>query len=125
MSPRVRVLLLDDSPAERELVLTALGEFGGDLDLRATGSPQEAELLMETFAPELVLIDLHLGRWSGRELLTRLRGRVGAVILTTTDDPQEAARCLAAGALGFWVKPMRFDGFAELFRRVRELAASA
>lgn len=123
MDPALRVMLLDDSPAERELAEEAAREFDPDISLLTVSTPEDAERELLRFAPAVVLIDLHLGRWHGRDLLPHVRGSIGTVILTTTDDPLEAHRCLAAGALGFWVKPLRFDGFAELFTRIRALAA--
>jgi DNA-binding NarL/FixJ family response regulator len=99
-------------------------EFGGDLELRAVGTPEAAEQELPGFAPDVVLIDLHLGRWHGRDLLPRLRGSRGTVILTTTDDPQEALRCCAAGAQGFWIKPLYFADFAGLIARLRTLAVA-
>ncbi len=125
MNSPLRLMLLDDSTAERELLMEAVHAFGDGIELLTVATPDEAERGLVAFAPTLMLIDLHLGRWHGRDLLSLLRGRVLTVILTTTDDPAEASRCLAAGALAFWVKPQRFDDFAELFTRIRALIAEA
>ncbi len=124
MNSDLRVLLLDDSAAERELVIEAAGEFGHGIILRAVGSLDAAELECRLFAPAVILIDLHLGRWHGRNLLPKLRGSIGSVILTNTADAAEEAQCRAAGALGFWVKPLQFAGFSELFAALRQLGRS-
>ncbi|MCG3148845.1 MAG: Oxygen regulatory protein NreC [Verrucomicrobiae bacterium] len=54
--------------------------------------------------PTLVLVDLSLGATSGLEVLKDLRAQYPAVlalIFTTYDDPDHAARCLRAGARGY------------------------
>lgn len=122
MNPLLRILLVDDSRAERELILEAVRDFAPGLELRAVATPEEATRELSGFAPSLVLLDLHLGRHHGRDLLSQLRGSVGAVILTTTDNPVEAHLCQAAGALGFWIKPMKYEDFPALFRKIHELA---
>lgn len=121
---KLRVMLLDDNPAERELAEEGAREFAPSIDLLTVGTPAEAERNIVRFVPAVVLIDLHLGKWSGYDLLPQLQGTIGTIILTTADDPTQADRCRAAGALDFWVKPLRFSGFADLYRRIHELAAS-
>lgn len=125
MIDRLRVLLLDDSPAERELAEEGAREFAPDIELLTVGTPNEADSGLLRFAPAVVLIDLHLGKWNGLDLLPRLQGSIGSVILTTANDPAEAQRCLAAGALAFWIKPLRYAGFADLFVRIHALAAAS
>ena len=121
----MRVLLLDDSPAERELMHEAAQEFAHKVTLVAVATPLEAMDELALCAADLVLIDLHLGRWNGRELLAQVRGRVGSVILSTTDDVSEAKRCVAAGALGFWVKPLHYIEYIDLFARIHAVVMDA
>lgn len=118
----LKLLLVDDSPAERELAREAVAEFATDITLEVAASSEEAmRVIAAGYVPHLALVDLHLGASSGRELVIRLLGTVRAAILTTTDDPQERTRCLAAGACDFLVKPLRFDDFPVLLARVRTL----
>lgn len=121
----LNLLLVDDSPAERELAREAVAEFATDITLEVASSAEEAmRLLTGGYAPHLALIDLHLGGSSGRDLVIRLLGTVRSAILTTTDDPHERTRCLAAGACDFLVKPLRFDDFPGLLAKARALALS-
>ena len=115
------ILLVDDSPAERDLAVEASREFGAGMHLITAGTPEEAVTQLQIVRPAFVLIDLHLGRWHGRHLLAQLRGSRGTFILTTTDDPLESRLCLKSGADGFWVKPARFADFSTLFARLRVL----
>ncbi len=125
MTNKLRVMFLDDSPAERELAAEGAREFAPGIELLTVGTLAEAERDIVRFAPEVVLIDLHLGKWNGCDLLPQLQGTIGTVILTTADDPAQAHRCLAAGALGFWVKPLRFAAFADLYARIHALVPAS
>lgn len=119
--PCIRLLVVDDSLAERRLVHEAVAEFGAGLDLRLAASAEEAESLaaMEP-RPDLAVVDLHLGRTCGRDLIHRLG--LPVAILSTTDDPAERGLALAAGALAFWVKPLRFAGYRDLLAQAKALA---
>lgn len=61
--------------------------------------------------PDVVLLDLTLGREDGLALLASVRGGAGPrpviVALTGHDDPETRARCLAAGCHDVLVKPIR------------------
>ncbi len=121
MTTDLRILVVDDSLAELELIREAAHEFGEGVSLMTASNPNAADLAIANFHPDFVFIDLHLGQWSGRQLLSRLTGLSGNVILSTTLDQRESTLCIAAGALGFWIKPIRFDAYAEFFARVKQL----
>jgi DNA-binding NarL/FixJ family response regulator len=40
------------------------------------------------------------------------------IMLSTTDDPREIARCYALGCSSYIVKPIASDGFVEAIRRL-------
>ena len=75
MSPRAKILLVDDHIVVREGVRRLLsGMQGASIFEAATG--QEALALFRKEKPELVLLDLNLSGIGGLELLRRLLGRV-------------------------------------------------
>lgn len=123
----LRIVLVDDSASERELACEAFAEFASDLELTTLSS--RADLfahLSKEILPHLVLLDLHLGPDLGRDIALQLQQHaahmVPVVILTTTDDELERSRCLAAGAVEFWIKPLHFADYPDLLDRARELA---
>ena len=64
--------------------------------------------------PSLILLDLHLGRQNGCDLLKRLRSddrfaALPVVIFTTSDDPADLAHSYSCGTNGYVVKPGSFD----------------
>lgn len=122
----LHLLLVDDSSAELQLVNEAVLEFAPDVIL--TTAMNRAGLfaaLATPVKPDLILLDLHMGTDHGsdiaRELQQHRYGAVPLVILTTVEDAVEQARCLAAGAIDFWIKPFRFDDYEVLFMRIRQL----
>lgn len=122
--PSLRLLVVDDNPADREFITEAVAEYGHGFDLVLATNIAEAELAAAKDPPaELALVDLFLGRENGLDLVRRLR--IPVIILSTTDDPIEREVALAAGARAFLVKPVQFEGYRDLLEKARQLAGMA
>jgi len=66
----------------------------------------------------LVVLDLNLPGLSGYQVLERMRSdqrtrHVPVIILTTTEDPQEIAKCYRLGCNVYITKPLEYDQFCE------------
>jgi CheY-like chemotaxis protein len=70
----------------------------------------------------VLLLDIRMPKVNGVEVLRQLRQRHGLrlpiIMLTTTDDPQEVARCYELGCSAYVQKPVDYDSFAETVRRI-------
>jgi CheY-like chemotaxis protein len=71
----------------------------------------------------VVLLDLKMPRVDGFEVLRRLKespktAAVPVIVLTTTDDPREIARCYELGCNVYICKPVEYDAFIEAVRRL-------
>ena len=71
----------------------------------------------------VVLLDLKMPRVDGFEVLRRLKespqtSAVPVIVLTTTDDPREIARCYELGCNVYITKPVEYDAFIEAVRRL-------
>ena len=114
-----RVLVVDDKPASVELLLAIL-KRGGYHQLESTHDARAAVELFESFAPDVVMLDLHMPHLDGFELMERFNKvspgslAVPIVILTVDVEPKAKQRALAAGADDFIVKP--FDTSEVLLR---------
>lgn len=112
-----RILLVEDSPGECELIAHALAEQGFGDWLQVEQSIESAWALLRergTALPHLVLLDLKLRNSNGLLLLRRLRDdarlcALPVVILTSSDDPHDIAASYATGANGYVVKPGTFS----------------
>jgi CheY-like chemotaxis protein len=65
------ILIIDDEPANRELIRTLLSYDGHHVTAAANG--EDAIALLDGEAPDLIIVDLHLPGMSGPELIKRLR----------------------------------------------------
>jgi CheY-like chemotaxis protein len=97
-----RVLVLDDDPAIRELLGTALGRRG--YRVTCAEEPEEAAALLAFRDFDLVCIDLDLSGLNGLEglgLLSETRARLPRqriVVITGNPDPNVHEACRSLGA---------------------------
>jgi CheY-like chemotaxis protein len=73
--------------------------------------------------PILILLDLNLPDMSGLDILERIKAnahmrRIMVIVLTTTDDPREIARCYDLGANVYVAKPMQYDKFVHAIQQL-------
>lgn len=71
----------------------------------------------------LLLLDLNLPDMSGVDILRRIksdptRRAMPVVVLTTTDDKAEIARCYELGCNVYITKPVNYDSFADAIRQL-------
>lgn len=72
--PTLRVVVCDDDPIVRGVIRDLVAEAGGEV-LAEADTGAEANLLVDRFRPDLVVLDMNLRRGSGREVLEHLQGR--------------------------------------------------
>src|SRR5204863_8611020 len=103
----MRILLVDDEPALREL-LRATFE-GADVTVDEAGSGLEAEERIRRRRPDVVVLDLRMPGMSGTELCARLKRDARTadipIVLLTGADAEEARRAQRAGAAALVRKP--------------------
>ena len=66
----------------------------------------------------LLLLDIHMPRVDGVQVLSQVKAdphlrKMPVIMLTTTDDPREVARCHQLGCNHYMVKPVNYDRFSE------------
>lgn len=118
----MRVLYIDDDRINSLLFVEAC-RFAGGVETETAASGAEALELAQRWAPDLLVIDLHLPDTNGYALLPALRSALAAptlpAYLCTADEATlvtEPAR--AAGFDGCWGKPVDLQAIlAELARR--------
>ncbi len=119
----ISVLVVDDHPVVRQ-GLTAILRWEPDMELvgEAADGAEAVQRILE-HQPDVVLLDLHLPRLSGVEVMREVRSRLPSVrflVLTTYDTDAYIGPALTAGAQGYLLKDATPD---ELARAVRSLMA--
>ena len=111
-----RILVVDDEPQIHRFLRPALTAAGYEPLEALTGA--DAERLVATRAPDLVLLDLGLPDRDGKEVIRSLRGwtKLPIVVLSARGDEGEKIEALDLGADDYVEKPF---AIGELLARVR------
>ncbi len=123
--PRRRILVVDDNAANRAVLIEMLAPLGFEMAEALDGLAALA--LAETFAPDLVLMDLRMpGGVDGLEATRRLRAsprgaamRIAAV--SASAYALDRSECFAAGCDEFLAKPFREEELFALIARLLDL----
>ena len=89
------------------------------------GTPN-SEFRIRNGIPYFMLLDLRLPKVDGVEILARIKSEpelenMPVVVITTTDDPQEVAKCRALGCVLYITKPVDYQKFAEAIVKLGSL----
>jgi CheY-like chemotaxis protein len=79
--------------------------------------------------PDLILLDLNLPRVDGREVLTAIKqdaalGSIPVVVLTTSEAEEDILRSYSLHANAYVTKPVDFDRFLEVVKRIDDFFVS-
>jgi CheY-like chemotaxis protein len=129
----VEVLLVEDSAEEAELTMDTLRE-GRIRNLRVhwveNGEEAMAFLRREGAhadapRPDLVLLDLHMPRMGGLEVLTEIKQhpewkRIPVVMMTSSSQEKDILAAYSRHANCYITKPIIIDDFLEAVRSIEE-----
>ncbi len=113
-------VLVDDELPARALLRDLLGDFQEVRVVGEAGSVADAAEVIERLRPQVVFLDIRLGRSNGFELLARLPKPAPQIVFVTAYG-QYALRAFDNEAVDYLLKPL---DPARLKRTVQRLAAS-
>ncbi|MES2147960.1 MAG: chemotaxis-specific protein-glutamate methyltransferase CheB [Pseudomonadota bacterium] len=126
-----RLLIVDDSPLMRRLLLDIFTKAGG-FEIEAAKNGVEAIELLHRFKPEVVTLDIHMPDMDGLECLDRIMVErptpVVMISALTAEGADETLEAMALGAIDFIGKPhgpisIEIEGLTELLiEKVRSAA---
>jgi two-component system, chemotaxis family, response regulator Rcp1 len=128
-----RVLLVEDNPADANLVEEALAEANLDCELCVMRNGQQVIEMIERLEsgsaqemPDLVLLDLNLPKVTGDVVLERVRSsprcrEARVFIISSSDVPADRELAMKLGAIGYFRKPSSLADFMEIGPRVRAI----
>ncbi|MDZ8070393.1 MAG: response regulator [Nostoc sp. DedQUE08] len=127
-----RILLIEDSANDAELILAALSENHLANEVVVVRDGEEAldylyrrglfRLRMEGY-PVVVLLDLKLPKVDGLEVLAQLKSDpvmrvIPVVVLTSSREEPDLVRCYELGVNAYIVKPVDYRDFADSIKGV-------
>jgi two-component system chemotaxis response regulator CheB len=125
MRHKIRVLVVDDSPFFRSMLVKGLSG-AADIEVVGEGSdPYDARDRLETLEPDIMTLDIEMPNMNGVEFLKVLlpQWHIPVVVISSRADLADSAK--RAGAADFFQKPDRANKdaiaafMAELPKRVR------
>jgi len=129
----VRILLVEDNPADAELCIRALRKHNLANELVWVKDGAEAlDFLFhtgayaygkESDALKVILLDLRLPKVDGLEVLRRVRAdertrKVPVVVLTSSQEDPDVLESYAIGANSFISKPVNFNNFSDTVEKL-------
>jgi chemotaxis family two-component system response regulator Rcp1 len=129
--PRREVLLVDDNPADLDLIRDALSSVDHK---PVVSTVQDGELAIAFLThsgefrgaprPDLVILDLNLPRKDGRAVLAHVKSdpnlrSIPIVLFTTSGSRQDVIDCYALGANCYVSKPGSLDEFRKAVQSIQ------
>ena len=128
----VKVLLVEDNPADAELTAEKLKQSKILVDLTVAMDGEEALDFLhkrgkfsEATTPDLVLLDLNIPKRSGLEVLEEIKEtealrRIPVVILTSSEAETDIAKSYDLHASSYVTKPVDLAGFSQIVNSIEQ-----
>jgi len=129
------VLVVEDNPADVELLRWALDGAAVDCDLTVIDDGGEALAFVQqrgkyfaSTAPDLAILDLNMPKYDGMEILEAMRASkvfaaVPVAVLSSSSSPRDRARMEAYNIGRYITKPPDLDEYLRIGFIVKELLA--
>lgn len=132
----IEVLLVEDDPGDVLLTREAFEHHKLRNTLHVVNNGVDALAFLrkegdwvDAPTPDLVLLDLNLPRMDGREVLATIKSdellrRIPVVVLTTSEAEEDVLRSYHLHANAYVTKPVDFERFIDVVRRIDEFFVS-
>ena len=123
----MKVLVVDDMPLMRHVLINMLRKLNFDKITEATDGKQ-ALALMQKQEFDLVITDLHMPKMDGKTLLTQIRedlilSDTPVLMVTCEDNKQSIKEIIAAKVDGFIIKPFNLNTLENQLKKINTVPA--
>ncbi len=115
----IKVIVIDDEPLARSIILDYLAEFPDVTVLAECGDGFEAAKAIGAQQPDLIFLDIRMPKISGFELLELLDEKPDTIFTTAFDE--YAIQAFEQHAIDYLLKPISKDRFGSALQKYREL----
>ena len=112
-----RLLIVDDEPLARQRIRRYLAQTEGSFVVAEAESGLQAVELIQTFRPEIVLLDIEMPGFTGFEVVAQFNERHFQIVFQTAYD-EYAVRAFEEHACDYLLKPFTLDRFRQALSRV-------
>jgi CheY-like chemotaxis protein len=135
--PPPQIVLAEDNPADVLLVREVLEEHAIACNLHVIGDGEKVlrfidglDLDSKAPCPDLLLLDMHLPKHDGEEILRRLRasercGQIPVVALTSSESPHDQEQAEKNAVVHYFRKTSSLSQFMQLGVIVKEVISRA
>ena len=128
----MNILLIEDNPGDIRLTKEAFkeGKFNATLDYVMDGEDalkylHKNDPYTNCPTPDLILLDLNLPRWDGKELLKTIKSDknlcyIPVIILTTSIAEKDIFESYSLHANCYLTKPFDFDDFFNIIQKIED-----
>ncbi|NJO93709.1 MAG: response regulator [Hydrococcus sp. RM1_1_31] len=107
----IKVLIVDDEPVNRQVLINNLSLYNYAL-AEASSGPEAFSLIEQGFIPDLILLDIMMPRMTGYEVCQKIRDRFSAyqlpiVMLTAKNQVTDIVNGFEVGANDYLCKPVQ------------------
>jgi len=129
---RIRVLLVEDSADDVNLLTAALQRVDAGIDLDVVNDGHEAlnylrrvNSYARVVLPDVILLDLNTPKKNGLEVISEVKADkdlagIPIVVMTTSNSPTDVRRAYQNGAASYITKPQDFEGLKDFVRHFFE-----
>lgn len=116
-----KILIAEDSPTMRSLIVSTLSAMG-DYEIFEAGNGFEALRILPREKVDLVITDINMPDINGLELLNFVKGnqqyqKIPLIIVSTEGSEKDKQKGLSLGADAYLVKPFHPEQLEELILR--------
>lgn len=114
------IFLVEDNPGDLLLIQQILRATIASVEIRvAIDGEQAIRMLAEPeFKPDLIILDLNIPRIPGIAILAQCKPAAPIVVFSSSSNPAEIQRAKELGVREFAHKPIDFDEFDRVVRRM-------